>query len=183
MSTRGTRKPSAMRFIKGTTLVLGFAIGTTGALAQAPPGLRGKTISISFDVIGQGRAQEDGKLSAPSRHVQKTIYVSSQGRVFDRTRRQNPKYGDTAEKAPGEHNYRFESGRLVGVRLDISGASQLSVTFGQNFTTCTAHVIMGHESGKPRVFRGLEGRTYVSQGPTTVANETCSISQGNLLAN
>jgi hypothetical protein len=44
MSTRGTRKPSAMRFIKGTTLVLGFAIGTTGALAQAPPGLRGKTI-------------------------------------------------------------------------------------------------------------------------------------------
>jgi hypothetical protein len=171
-----------MSFIKRITVLLALTVGATTAAAQAPAGLRGKTISISFDVIGQGRAQEDGKLSAPSRHIQKTIYVSSQGRVFDRTTRQNPKYGDTKEKAPGEHNYRYENGRLVGVRLDIGGASQLTVTFGQNFTTCTAHVIMGHEPGKPRIFRGLDGRTYVSHGPTSVANETCSISQGNPFA-
>ena len=124
----------------------------------------------------------EGGTTSVSRNVQRTVYVSTQGRVFVRAARQAGRNSETKERGPGEGGLRFAGNNLVGVMGLISGASQLVVSFDPGFQSCTTNVIMGAENGKPITWKGLNGKQMTAVGRPTVSGQTCSIRDGNALA-
>ena len=147
----------------------------------APAQLYGKAISISYSVTANAVA-EDGTTSNRPRTVQRTIYVSSKGRVFSRSDRQAGRNSETVERGPEatSGHFSFQGNRLVGVNTSfISGAGQLVVSFDSSFQSCTASIMLGRESGKAFKFKGLNGKTFTSTGTPTVSTPTCSIREGN----
>lgn len=147
----------------------------------APAQLYGKAISISYSVTANAVA-EDGTTSNRPRTVQRTIYVSSKGRVFSRSDRQAGRNADTVERGPESTSghFSFQGNRLVGVNTNfISGAGQLVVSFDSSFQSCTASITLGRESGKAFKFKGLNGKTFTATGTPTVSTPSCSIREGN----
>ena len=159
---------------------LALLLPMSGASA-APAQLYGKAISIAYSVTANAVA-EDGTTSNRPRTVQRTIYISSKGRVFSRSDRQAGRNSDTVERGPESTSghFSFQGNRLVGVNTSfISGAGQLVVNFDSSFQSCTASVTLGRESGKAFKFKGLNGKTFTSTGTPTVSTPTCSIREGN----
>lgn len=152
-----------------------------GAAHAAPEGMLNKTVTISFTVTIPARAP-DGTTQANPRAITRTIYISSQGRVFARSDRSVGKKSETSERGPGEVGIRVSGNSLVGVLPFPSGASQLTVNFDASFSNCTAQVIIGAEPGKPIVYKGLDGKTYTQTGPKQVSSVSCSVRAGNAFA-
>jgi hypothetical protein len=158
------------------------AAGLVAAAAEAAPaGMLNKSVTISMSITIPARA-EDGTSQANARAITRTIYISSQGRVFARADRRVGKNSQTVERGPGEASLRISGNSLVGVLPFASGASQLTVNFDPSFSSCTAQVIMGAESGKPIVYKGLNGKTYTQTGRAQVSGVSCSVRQGNAFA-
>jgi hypothetical protein len=158
-----------------------IAFGSGSAWA-APPQLYDKAISVSFSVAVNARA-EDGS-SAQPRQVARTIYVSSKGRLFTRLSRQAGRNSQTLERGPETTAgaFRFQGNNLIGVLKLPSGASQLTITFDPSYSSCSASVAYGRESGRAVKFTGLNGKTYTMEGKPSVSTVSCSIRQGNPFA-
>jgi hypothetical protein len=162
------------------------ALAMSGALAggaahAAPEGMLNKSVTVAFTVTIPARGA-DGSTQANPRAVTRTIYISSQGRVFARADRRVGKNSQTTEKGPGEVGLRVSGNSITGVLPFPSGASQLTVNFDASFSSCTAQVIMGAERGKPIVYKGLNGMTYTQTGPVQVSSVSCSVRSGNAFA-
>jgi hypothetical protein len=156
--------------------VAGILIG--GAAHAAPEGMLNKTVSIAFTITIPARGA-DGSTQANPRAITRTIYISSQGRVFVRASRRVGNNSATAERGPGESGLRVSGNSLVGVFVFPSGASQLTVNFDASFSSCTAQIILGAEKGKPIVYKGINGVTYTQTGPAQVSGVSCSVRAGN----
>jgi hypothetical protein len=159
-------------------------LGTIASVAEgAPPQLLGKTITASWNESAEVRADGDDKVVGGSRTTTLTIYISSQGRIF--VRRHVAVSGGQrtmSENAPGESVNHFEKGALVSRTGQINGAFERIIRFSPDFQTCTVSAIAGRPQGSQRRYRSeVDGRTYTVLGPTTVANERCSIAAGNAL--
>jgi hypothetical protein len=88
------------------------------------------------------------------------------------------------EIGPGDGgSWHFEGDRLVATRSFISGANQLTISFDASFQTCSADLVIGSESGKPRVWKALNGETLTAAGNAEVSGVSCSIQEGNAFAN
>jgi hypothetical protein len=152
-----------------------------GAAHAAPQGMLNKSVTVSLSVTIPARGS-DGSTQANPRAVTRTIYISSQGRVFARVDRQVGRRSQTVERGPGEGTMRISGNSLVGVIVFPSGASQMTVNFDPSFSSCTAQVVMGAEKGKPIVYKGLNGMTYTQTGPAQVSGVSCSVRDGNAFA-
>lgn len=144
--------------------------------------LYNKSIHVLFSITIPAKGSDGSTINNP-RGVNRVIYVSSQGRVFTRGQQNAGRNSQTRERGPGESNLQFSENRLVGVLPFISGASRLTISFDASFSSCSGEIITGAESGKPIVFTGLNGVTYTATGKPQVSAVSCSISEGNALAN
>ena len=153
-----------------------------GSAHAAPQQALNKSVTVSFSITIPARGS-DGSTQANPRAVTRTFYISSQGRVFARADRRVGKKQDRKEKGPGEASMRLSGNSMVGVMSMPSGASQLTISFDPSFSSCTARLIVGAESGKPIVYKGLNGLTYTQTGPVNVSGVSCSVSAGNAFAN
>lgn len=160
----------------------------TPATAQAPKQLLNKSIFTSTTISIPGRGS-DGSTSDRPRSIERVIYISSAGRVFAKVTRSVGKNQKQAERGPeqtgggGSGGLRFAGNRLTGVLQFQSGASLMNIDFDPSFQSCTVSVIMGRDSGKPIVWKGLNGITYTSTGAPVIGGHSCSIRDGNALAN
>ncbi|MFZ5734611.1 MAG: hypothetical protein ACOY4O_17895 [Pseudomonadota bacterium] len=168
-------------------LALFCLCAATPASAQAPKQLHNKSIFTSTTISIPGRGS-DGSTSDRPRSIERVIYVSSAGRVFAKVTRSVGKNQKQAERGPeqtggGSGGLRFVGNRLTGVLQFQSGASLMNIDFDPSFQSCTVSVIMGRDSGKPIVWKGLNGVTYTSTGAPVIGGHSCSIRDGNALAN
>ncbi len=158
----------------------------TPASAQAPKQLHNKSIFTSTTISIPGRGS-DGSTSDRPRSIERVIYISSAGRVFAKVTRSVGKNQQQKERGPeasgGGGGLRFAGNRLTGVLQFQSGASLMNIDFDPSFQSCTVSVIMGRDSGKPIVWKGLNGVTYTSTGAPVIGGHSCSIREGNALAN
>jgi hypothetical protein len=157
-----------------------FAFGT--AVHAAPSQLLNKTINvvmgISVPAKGSGGAER-----IYSRRVYRSIYISSQGRVFQKVIRQAKGGGDDRELGPDTGNgLHFVGNKLVGMVKMISGANMLTISFDPSFQSCTADLVVGFEPGKPRVWKALNGETVSTTTKPSVSGVSCSIREGNAFA-
>lgn len=163
-------------------------IGLVGALPElagaAPSELLNKSITVSYTVTIPARGQ-DGSVVPGVRNATRTIYISSAGRAFGRVSRQDGnRYSETKEAAPGErgNTLRFEGEKLVGVMPFVSGAAQMTITFGQGGQSCDANITVGRDSGKTLKWKGVNGMTYEATGTPSISNVRCAIRAGNAFA-
>jgi hypothetical protein len=171
----------AGRKIRGLALLAVAGTMIAGTAHAAPQQLLNKSVTVSLSVTIPARGS-DGSTQANPRAVTRTIYISTQGRVFAKADRRVGKHSETTERGPGEGNMRISGNSLVGVMVMPSGASQLTVNFDPSGSRCTAQVVMGAERGKPIVYKGLDGKTYTQTGPVQISGVSCSVRAGNAFA-
>jgi hypothetical protein len=160
-----------------------IAITCTAEAASVPAAVYNKAISVSF-VVSSNAVCDSGRAGGP-RQVQRTIYISSKGRIFSQTESRLGSAVETVQRSPEDTtmHFRFEGNRLIGVSTHFaSGANQLVITSDSGFQTCTATMQFGRESGKVFKFRGVNGEMCTVTGAPTTSTPSCSIRAGNPFA-
>ena len=157
------------------------------ACADAPQQLRNKTIQAdwSVNVVARGA---DGVTRPRNVAVSHTIYVSSAGRVFERSSRTNGRASKQFENAPGAAQngngeatgLRFVGNRLVGDTAFEQGALHWEVNFDAGFAGCTVVVTFGREAGGIKR-KGVNGEMLTIE-QMKATQESCSIRDGNPFA-
>ena len=172
-----------MRLFALMPMVAALLVPASMASAAPPPQLYNKTISVGMTVSVNARADDGSSANLP-RSIQRTIYVSTKGRLFSRADRQVGRNATTTDRTPEEtsKNLLFQGSKLVGVLKFPSGAAQMVVSFDSGFTSCSVNVIFGREGGQNIRFKGLNGKMYTQQGPFNVSGQSCSIREGNPFA-
>jgi hypothetical protein len=163
--------------------ILGTLLSSS-AFAQAPQQLYNKTILVGMTITIPARGADGSTLTTP-RTIDRTIYISSAGRIFARATRTAGRNRAIVERGPSDPmvgSLRFQGGRLTGVLPFASGAALLNVTFDSSYGSCNADVVVGRESGKPIVWKGLNGVLYTSTGAPSVSGPSCAIRDGNPFA-
>lgn len=158
----------------------------TPASAQAPKQLFNKTLTVNMTVTLPGKGSDGSTANLP-RSIHRVVYISSAGRIFSRATRTVGRNQQQAERGPGDNadggGLRFAGNKLTGVLKFQSGASLMNIDFDPSFQSCTVNLIVGRDGGKPIVWKGLNGITYTSTGAPQVGGQSCSIRDGNALAN
>ena len=153
-----------------------------GAALAAPPQLFNKTITISWTEAVQQKAP-DGRLLNNQVTRQRTVYVSSAGRIFVRSNNRSKRGEQNSERGPGDAtvgSLNFQGNLLVGYAVNQGNARQLSVKFDSSFSSCTATVVWG-KSGPTQKWRGYDGVIYEILS-VSVTGSNCSIQEGNAFA-
>lgn len=148
------------------------------AAFAAPANLLDKTITYSVTTTASW-IRADGQKGTSSRITTVTVYISSAGRIFARTVRQDANASEDKKKAPGENNWHFVGDKLIGNSQHVSGAAQATISFDPAGKSCTANVLFGRDTGRPMVWNGADGNTYTGTGPWAASNIACSIASGN----
>lgn len=176
------------RFVSKTCLIATiFATPAAPAFAEAPRQLYNKTIQISWSVA-VAQTAPDGQKKNVSVAVHHTVYVSSAGRLFERSSRSTKKGMKQSENAPGAGvnaggeatGMHFEGNRLVGNTAFAKGARRFVAAFDPGFSSCTVSVIFGREAGGLKR-KGVDGVMYTIDS-MTASGESCSIREGNAFA-
>jgi hypothetical protein len=159
-----------------------LALGPATALA-APSELLNKTITVSYTTTIPGAAP-GGQAISGVRNSVRTVYISSQGRIFARVLRRDRDASATKEAGPGEqgNTFRFEGNKLIGVQSFVSGAAQMVITWDASGQICNATIQSGRDSGRPIQWKGVNGKTFTQTGPVQFSGVSCSIASGNAFA-
>jgi hypothetical protein len=162
-----------------------FVVTGLSCAQAAPQQLLNKTIEFSF--TNQETLREPGGRTfnaQPSFHY--IDYVSSAGRIFQRSSRSAGNQSKIADKprlagGGGVHTNRFEDNKLVIMNSYAEGAVRMVVSFDPAFSTCSVDVLLGKESGGTIKRRGLDGlmREILSYN---ITNKNCTIREGNPFA-
>ncbi len=158
------------------------------ALADAPAQLRNKTIQVNWSVDQTARGA-DGIPTHRNIAVSHTVYVSSAGRIFERSSRSNGRASKGSDIAPGAAQnqggeatgLRFVGNRLVGNTAFAQGARHWEVNFDGGFSNCTVTVTFGREAGGIKR-KGINGEMLTIDS-MKATSESCSIRDGNPFAN
>lgn len=180
-STKCMRARADYLMVASTVLL--FSASPTQA---APAQLLNKSLTLSWTTSVMQRAP-DGREHGRQMSFNKTIYISSAGRLFERARRTSdggmrgksdvgPSDGQMDGQARG---LRFVGDHLVGNVAYASGAVQYVVSFSGS--SCSVAVSLGKSGGNMRV-KGLDGRMYEVLS-SSVSGQSCSIRDGNAFAN
>jgi len=120
------------------------------------------------------------------------IYLSAQGHIFSRTRRnisivetgatRSVSTEDVADADKNNTHWRFDRNILAGDIVNTQGVKRISVTFGSNFKSCSVNIIYGKPQGEPAfIMEGWHHDTYYLR-KTTINERHCAIQDGNILA-
>ena len=174
------------------TLGMMVALMPGRAVAQdAPAGLYGKSIVLAWTENRMQRLAGSGGEFRPRAIAQSlSIYVSSQGRLFNRRSATNRKgdagkregVGETGHSATGGlRDTRFQGDSLVISTELGSGARLMTVAFTNGFSGCSAKLSIAREAGKQtmQVKSLADGRAFEVQSVTADAL-TCAVKDGNV---
>jgi len=171
------------------TIALLILVSGVACVEAAPPQLLGKTITFSF-TNNQTLREPGGRTFNTQASFQYIDYISSAGRIFQRSSRSAGSRSRTGDKLPDQprlgggevHTNRFEGSKLVIMNSYAEGAVRMVVSFDPAFSTCTVEVVLGREKGGTIKRRGLNGvmheiLTY------DITNQSCTVRDGNPFAN
>ena len=155
-----------------------------GAAAAAPAGLIGKSVVMSWT---ETRVQRPaGEVNWRSVNVSHTlsVYISSAGRVFSKFSATTRRGTGDNEQVSGQGGNRvpsFSGNTMTIVAAQQGIARHIAAEFSGDFSTCTASVIRGKESGAASGFAKsvITGQRIEIQSVTT-SGASCSVRAGNV---
>ena len=157
------------------------------AAAEAPQQLRNKTIQLGW-TSSVVEHDDTGRSKSVRLEASRLIYISSAGRLFERSSRSSGNRANQSENAPdatrtkgGEETaLRFAGDKLVGNVAFAQGAVQLVATFDSSYSSCNLELVYGREGGGMKRV-GVDGVLYTIDKVVPSA-PTCSIKEGNVFA-
>ena len=177
MPSMSTSLPATALLLSSFLLVL-----PSHAANAAPAQLLNKTVEIRWNVRYDGHLEGRPTTTATST-VTRTIYVSSQGRLFakvgvDRGHRSDrPIYAEPTGTKDGLIAQKFVGNQIVGTNAFAVGALRYVISFNPTFTECSVTATMGREGGRMKQ-RVAGGKIYEVEA-VKVSGEGCSIRDGN----
>jgi hypothetical protein len=174
--------PPRLSGLLGVALLL---VPATAAQAAAPRPLHDKTILLSWSQHNV-ETWPDGVTRPRQVLNQRTVYVSSAGRLFTRATRTGRRTAHIGDYAPGEdrtpdghaRQMQFQGNQLVGSLAFASGAGRAVATFDPGFSSCSLNVVFGRQGGAPIRWR-TRGRMVEVQA-ISVSAPSCVIRDGNV---
>jgi len=163
--------------------------GTTYA-AGAPAALQGKSVIVTWSEARTQRAVGEPGMRSTTVTAELSAYVSTAGRVFTRMVRTaagaRRSRSGSREAAPGQSltggagRTSFQGQQLIIDSRYESGARRITVTFNPGFTTCSASIIQGKESGRPIVSTSMISGRRLEVYSIQVMSPNCRIQDGNV---
>jgi hypothetical protein len=158
-------------------------LGALPARAEPPAGLKGKSVVLRWTEHRVQRAEGHAEFRPRTIDMGMSVYVSSQGRVFNRMQ-SNSGSSDQVDGQGGDRAARIPSfsGRGMTIHQPLPAlARRIAVEFDAGFNSCSASVILGKESGAAsgtmRAF-GTGRRMEIQSAKASGA--TCSVRAGNV---
>ena len=151
--------------------------------AAAPAQLYNKSVVIAWSESIQER-NEAGQVLNTSLSRERIAYISSAGRVFVRATQSSRYAQKKNELAPGAApgTLAFQGNSLVGTAVFAGFARRITVTFDGSFSSCSASVVYG-KAGGPQKWKSLDGKQTMEVQSISASSASCSIREGNLVAN
>ena len=179
------------RLILGTLSLWLAGLPASQSCAASPPAqLQGKSIIVTWTEKRVQRPLDEEKVRNVTITVGLDLYVSDQGRIFSRMRRQ-----DQAQKSakrdllPGESltahagETRFDGHSLIIDSKYASGARRIVVEFDAGYGVCTASIVHGKEGGTQKmVMTSMISKKKLEVHSIEVLAPRCSIQPGNVFA-
>jgi hypothetical protein len=185
----------------GVVCVAGFGLPTFTAAytASAPPKqLYGKSVIVSWTETRSQRAVGEQNFHPASVNLQRSVYVSTAGRVFSRTTatgsgggRRRGHFSGSAESvgttgtnySGGASNVQFQGNSIVMTGGFTASARRVTVNLDSSFESCTAQVITAKEVGaKVGVWRGIGSGRMLEVESVSAGPASCSVKSGNVFA-
>jgi hypothetical protein len=155
---------------------------------NAPPSLRGKSVVISWTENRLQRSGLDNDFRPRSVAQVMQVYISTEGRTFERRSAMRNGKSGSAEGIGGGAIAATGATRFRGTSLVMAGAMKqgarlINVEFDQGFSSCTAKVVVGHEAGSEI----MRGRSLINKKPIEfktlgTSGERCAVQNGNVFA-
>jgi hypothetical protein len=160
------------------------------ARADAPSGMRGKSVVISWIEFETVRPiKENGQLgqsrstSVPNKMI---VYVSTEGRLFNRLRVGNGASDQVGQNPQDPTRYAPRQVRFSGRTLTVTntfgngrGGRQISATLNGDFSGCEGSVVIGLNGGPAKQI-DLSGHTHLVDEVHT-GSAQCVVSDSNML--
>lgn len=184
---------------KGALVVLASlaALASANAASSPPRQLYGKSIVVSWtETRSQRLASEQGPFRSVSVSMQRSIYISTEGRPFLRTNvtanlGRRAASGKAEAVGAGGTNFsggprslQFRGNSIVMTGEFKASARRVEINFDSSFQNCSAQAITAKQVGaKMAVWRGIAAQgalleiESVSAGPAS-----CSVRSGNVFA-
>ena len=155
----------------------------TMSAAAAPAQLYNKSVVITWSESIQEKNEAGQLLNTPLSR-ERIAYVSSAGRVFVRSTQSTRSAQKRNEMAPGSApgTLAFQGNSLVGTAVFAGFARRITVSFDASFSSCSANVVYGRAGG-PQKWKSLDGKQTMEVQSISVGSASCSIREGNLVAN
>lgn len=178
--------------ISALILPFGFALLTPAVAAIAPKQLHGKSIVVSWTEHRMQR-QTGGPPGAPQKRdfqpVTNTgrlsVYISSQGNVFNRMTRVNRRGLSGSRDKVGSNQIDFQGNSMIATQTgNVGGALRIVVAIDPGLVNCTAEVIRGKEEGaaiihaNSLIYPGMK----VEIKSVRVSGVSCTIRDGNVFS-
>src|ERR1700739_2404855 len=161
-------------------------LGVAGpCVAQnAPALLRGKSIVTSWTDNRLLRSQDESAFRPQSLRESLQIYVSNEGRTFERRSEGSWKREGVNGGAigAGSGSSRFHGNTLIILgQTAKSGARQVLVNFDSSFSSCSIKVHVGYEAGQSSIkSRDPVNGHSVEWRLDSITGESCAIQSGNV---
>jgi hypothetical protein len=162
--------------------------------ASAPAQLRGKSVVVTWTEDRLQRRLGEGRFQHRRIPQSLSIYVSSKGTLFSRRtatgggRRARSGSRDTigreaTSSTGGARVLNFNGHTLTAVAGVEQGARAVKVNFDDSFSSCTADVILGRQSGAAtmRVKSLVNGETIEIRS-AEIGGASCSVRAGNVFS-
>jgi len=167
---------------------------TAAARAQdAPTQLRGRSVVLKWTESRMLRIEGQTDFHAVNAHQTLQLYVSTEGRVFERRSAAVARDGRTRTGAKdsvdggaiaGRNSTTHFSGRSLVIAGTMGqGGRQVSVEFDGVFSKCTVQVTVGREAGVETIkSQSLTTGQRIEYRPQGISGASCAIRGGNVFA-
>lgn len=161
-----------------------LGVAGSGVAQNAPLPLRGKSIVTSWTENRQTRFLTESTFRPVSRSQLLQIYVSNEGRTFERRSESDWKREGVGGGAigAGSSSSRFQGNTLVIMgETAVSGARHVLVNFDSSFSSCSIKVQIGYAPGQTTIKSKypVDGRP-VEWKLESITGESCAIRSGNV---
>jgi hypothetical protein len=149
----------------------------------APSELKGNSVVLRWTENRVQRYEGESAFRSVSVNLEMSVYVSTQGRVFNKMTSNSGSSEQVAGRASqSAQRIPSFSGRTMTIMQPLQGlARRITVNFDGGFTTCAVSVILAKQSGVGSGFMKAFGTRRLQEIQSSTVNSTsCAVRAGNV---
>ena len=176
----------ASKFIV-TILIPASLLSVSNAVFAEPKALDGKSVIVNWTEERRQRREGEKNYRRAIREGTFSAYVSDTGRIFNRISMMNPQRElsgkrDRVGNERGMEVTLSEQTMMAVQSVQGAGARSITMKFDENFTSCTAEVILGKTEGAEHIAAKsmIRPGTNIEIASVKTSGARCAVKDGNV---